>query len=120
MDLAWLASRPEGVTLDVGALDLGELAVVFLPGEMFIETAFEIRAGRPASMVVGYAYSLPGYIPHASAYPAGGYEVDLSFRLTGLPGPFSRGTAARLADTARSLLSETARARASGAGSRRK
>jgi hypothetical protein len=83
------------------------MLIVGLPGEIFAETSLSIRAavgGTPA-MVLSYADSTPGYIPPASEYQFGGYEVDEAHRFFGLGGSFISGSAERLADAARSLIS---------------
>jgi hypothetical protein len=80
--------------------------VVALPGEIFTETALSIRAalgGQPA-FVVGLADDAPGYVPPASEYEFGGYEVDEAHRYIGLSGAFAPGTAEKLAKTACAML----------------
>src|SRR5205807_970943 len=54
----------------------GDIHLVGLPGEPFVELGLEIRRHAPAGVVVaGYANGCPGYVPHRSAYEEGGYEV---------------------------------------------
>lgn len=77
------------------------LPLLFLPGEIFAETALTLRTGqpgRPAPFVVSLADGNPGYIPPRSAYPAGGYEVAEAHRYYGLPAAFAPGAAETLAD----------------------
>jgi hypothetical protein len=109
--IAWAhdsARHPAGTwTGRVSLLDWGGMLIVGLPGEIFAETSLSIRAavgGTPA-MVLSYADSTPGYIPPASEYQFGGYEVDEAHRFFGLGGSFISGSAERLADAARSLIS---------------
>jgi hypothetical protein len=64
------------LTTEVAGLALGELLLVFLPGECFLELGHVIRHHYPHRRVViaeGCDYS-PGYIPVPEAYHAGGYE----------------------------------------------
>lgn len=59
----------------------GDICLVGLPGEPFVEFGLEIRRHAPASVVVaGYANGCPGYVPHRSAYEEGGYEVLYAHR----------------------------------------
>ena len=73
---------------------------------MYKRQALAIQASQPDTLVVAYAHTNPGYIPHASALTEGGYEVDVAYRPYGLLGPFSPDTAARLEEAALTLLSE--------------
>jgi hypothetical protein len=90
--LAWAealrAGRlPEAVAAEVMAIALGSVTLVLLPGESFVEFGLAIkeRAAPRAVMTLAYANGAPGYIPHRSAYPAGGYEVDEAHRYYGAP-----------------------------------
>lgn len=81
----------------VSVLHLGELIIVALPGEPFLETADRLEAAIAAtgftgtSLVLGYADGVPGYLPPRSAYPQGGYEVVEAHRYYAMPGRFSPG-----------------------------
>lgn len=67
------------VDVEVACLALGPVVLGFVPGEVFVEFQLDFRrALDPAHGVfVGYANGWPGYIPTLSAYPEGGYGVDL-------------------------------------------
>ena len=85
----------------VTAFDWGGLTLCFLPGEIFAETGNAVRArvgGAHTPFVLSLADGVPGYIPAADAYAAGGYEVTEAHRYYGLPGAFAIGSAERLAD----------------------
>ena len=62
----------------VAAVRLGSAAMVFLPGEPFVEIALGIREASPFDFtaVVGYAESYIGYIPTDRAFNNGGYETQ--------------------------------------------
>lgn len=81
-----LEGKPEAEPLlaTVGALRLGNAAMVFLPGEPFVEIALAIREASPFAFtaVAGYAESYIGYIPTDRAFQNGGYEIG--------PGAWSR------------------------------
>jgi hypothetical protein len=75
-----LAERPEPrtVPLEVQAIRLGDLAIVGIAAEVFLEIGRSIAARSPAphTLVLGYTNGLIGYLPTAAAFPQGGYEVD--------------------------------------------
>lgn len=84
------APYPRGVSLDVTAMRWGDIVVVGLPGEPFVEFALDIRRRSAANVVViGYANGVPGYVPHRSAYPEGGYEVMQAHIGYGAPAAFA-------------------------------
>jgi hypothetical protein len=90
----------------VTALFWGDVPIVALPGEIFAETALAIRSAwgdRPA-FVISYAEAMPGYIPPASEFRFGGYEVDEAHRFIGMPATFASGSAEALAEAAIRLL----------------
>jgi hypothetical protein len=62
---------------DFQALTAGPLCLVFLPGELFIEIALEIRdrAGFDYTFVAAYNDLTPVYVPNETAFEEGGYEV---------------------------------------------
>lgn len=94
--LDWARDRPEGPdwTGRVSALRLGEVTVVALPGEPFLEVAEQISAQVDGPcLVLGYADGCPGYFPTAGEYAHGGYEVEDAHRYYGMPGPFAAGSA---------------------------
>jgi hypothetical protein len=96
--LAWAeeiraGDPPDGVDAEVMAIALGDVSLVLLPGESFVEFGLDIKervAPRPV-MTLAYANGRPGYIPHRSAYPAGGYEVAEAYRYYGYPAGFAPG-----------------------------
>ncbi|MBD9449720.1 alkaline ceramidase [Rhizobium sp. RHZ01] len=100
---------PEPIAARVTVLVWGGVPVVALPGEIFAETALSIRAAlgrdRPA-FVIGFADDNPGYIPPASEFRFGGYEVDEAHRYYGLPMSFAPGAAEALAGCAIALATD--------------
>lgn len=67
-----------------------KIALVFLSGEVFVETGLEIKKQSPfeLTIVIGYANGTVGYIPTTSAMELGGYEVDEAYKIYGNPAPF--------------------------------
>lgn len=82
----------------VSLLNWAGMPVAAMPGEIFGQTGRDIRAVLGPAFVLGYADSFPGYIPPASEFPHGGYEVDEAHRFIGMPASFAPGSAERLAE----------------------
>jgi len=84
-------SRPGRATsrvLELQAFRLGEAVLMGTPGETFVEIGKAIKAASPAphTFVLGTANGDVGYIPTASAFAEGGYEVERAYRFYGLTG----------------------------------
>lgn len=97
-----LASAPPERETLVQALRIGEVGLVGLPGEIFVEIGLAIKQRSPfARTLVGeLANDNLGYVPSERAFDEGSYEVYTS--------PVPRGTGALLADTAVGLLERLA------------
>jgi hypothetical protein len=76
-NLAWAQRCAAGETIDLTRLALGPIAVLHMPGELFVEYQLAAQAMRPESPVVMAAYGDygPGYIGLAHSYTQGGYET---------------------------------------------
>jgi hypothetical protein len=59
------------------AIRIGELGIVFLPGEPFVEIAQEIEENSPLAytIVAAYGENNIGYIPTEEGFEQGGYEA---------------------------------------------
>lgn len=70
---------------EMTALRIGDLAILGLSGEVFIEYALNIRGSSPfkETFVLGYTNGCIGYVPTTSAYDEGGYEVDMAYKYYG-------------------------------------
>ncbi|HYK64312.1 MAG TPA: neutral/alkaline non-lysosomal ceramidase N-terminal domain-containing protein [Patescibacteria group bacterium] len=57
---------------------VGDIALVGIPGELFVELGLEIKSNPhfAHTFVAGYCNDLIGYIPTRDAYPQRGYEVE--------------------------------------------
>lgn len=77
-ELAWVLRCQSGHKLDVACLRIGDLRVLHLPGELFVEYQLAAKAMRPDLKVMLAAYGDygPGYIGTAVAYEEGGYETS--------------------------------------------
>jgi len=65
------------LTTKVIGLRLGNAALIFLPGEPFVETGLSLRRASPFEFtaVVGFSEETVGYIPTDEAFAEGGYET---------------------------------------------
>jgi neutral ceramidase len=62
---------------NVSIIALGDIAIVGIPGELFVELGLTLRRNPSFAhtLVAGYCNDLIGYIPVNNAYAEGGYEV---------------------------------------------
>jgi hypothetical protein len=77
---------------------VADLAIVGIPGELFVELGLAIKANPhfAQTFIAGYCNDLIGYIPFRAAYPEGGYEVDTA--------RVAAGSGETIVDTALSAL----------------
>lgn len=82
--LVLIGMGTEPIAAEVQVMRIGDVALVALPGEPFVELGLEIkqRSVAPATFVVGYSNDWIGYLPTLQAWEQGGYEVS--------PGPWTR------------------------------
>ncbi|MGI8908506.1 MAG: hypothetical protein ACR2IE_18680 [Candidatus Sumerlaeaceae bacterium] len=75
--LTWRNRLGDGAAIDFTCLAMNDIRLLQLPGEPFVEYQLYTQQQRPELFVcvAGYGDCGPGYIPVASAYPDGGYEV---------------------------------------------
>jgi neutral ceramidase len=66
----------------IASIALGDLAIASLPAEVFVELGMEIKRSSPFrhTLVCAYNDNSLQYIPTASAYPEGEFEVDGGWR----------------------------------------
>ena len=76
-NLAWAARCAAGDKIDITCLTLGPIAVLHMPGELFVEYQLAAQKMRPEAPVLMAAYGDygPGYIGLAHSYSQGGYET---------------------------------------------
>lgn len=62
---------------EISALRLGPMALVGMPGEIFVEVAREVQHDSPfdPTRVIGLTNGSLGYIPNADSFGRGGYET---------------------------------------------
>jgi hypothetical protein len=77
-ELAWLIRCQSGHKIDLTCLQVGDVRVVHMPGELFVEYQLAAKAMRPDLKVAMAAYGDygPGYIGTEIGYSQGGYETS--------------------------------------------
>ena len=84
-----LPMRPEfhspssrDATAEIQAIRTGPITVIGVPGELFAQTALDIRVAHPdeRTIIAGLANGDLGYLPPCAAYAQGGYEVEPNTR----------------------------------------
>lgn len=78
--LAWFKRQQAGKSIDLACLSLGDIRILFMPGELFVEYQLAAKAMRPDLHVAMAAYGDfgPLYIGTKEAYDQGGYEIGAS------------------------------------------
>jgi len=76
--LAWVVRSESGHAIDIACLRVGEVRVLHMPGELFVEYQLAAKAMRPDLHVAMAAYGDygPAYIGTTKAYAEGGYETS--------------------------------------------
>jgi len=77
-ELAWLNRCESGHKIDLSCLRLGDIRIVHMPGELFVEYQLAAKQMRPDLHVAMAAYGDygPGYIGTEIGYSQGGYETS--------------------------------------------
>jgi hypothetical protein len=76
--LVWLRRCLRGEKVDIGCLRLGDVRILHMPGELFVEYQLAAQAMRPDLFIAMAAYGEygPWYIGTEIAYQQGGYETQ--------------------------------------------
>ena len=79
--LSWLQRLEQKTPILLSALSLGDVSLLHLPAESFIEYQLRAQTLAPNRFVATAAYGDggPWYIPIAQEYANGGYEVSVAF-----------------------------------------
>lgn len=99
-DALAIARRPAELSVArITSIALGDLALVVLPGEVFVAHGLAIRAASPfaETIVAAYNDNTLQYIPTEAAFAEGAYEVDGGWRYV-QPGEGERLVAAAIAE----------------------
>lgn len=103
---------PVGEPCEVQALRLGPFLLIAVAGELMVEIALAIEAGladakgNAATLVLGYANGMAGYLCTKQAYAEGGYESAQAHVAYHRPAPFTDDTATALTAAALALAAE--------------
>ena len=91
--LAFLRRCEQKTPIILSALHVGDVSLVHLPAESFLEYQLRAQALAPQRFVAVAAYGDggPWYIPTKKAYPQGGYEVSVAFSSDGTDALFAEG-----------------------------
>ena len=102
-EMRHLVALPPELPAEVQTLRLGDLAILGLPGEIFVELGLAIKVIAPATptAVVGLAKVYLGYVPDKTGFDQGGYETWAARSAA-----VERGTGERLVATATALLAK--------------
>lgn len=103
-----LDQRADGLysPMNVGVFRISDWVLATIEAEPFVETGLKIKAGSPtrATFVAGYTNGCNTYLPVASAYADGGYEVETAPFFYGLPAPFTRDSAEQVTEAILEML----------------
>jgi hypothetical protein len=79
--LAWLKRLQSGLPITISHLRINGVGMLHLPAESFVEYQLAAQEMFPGGFLATAAYGDGGswYIPTASEYPHGGYEVSVAF-----------------------------------------
>ena len=101
---------PSDIGAEVQALRIGELTIVGLPGEVFLEIGAQIeKTISGPSLVLGYSNGNVGYLCTQSSYAEGGYEPSFSWMLYVHPAPFEPANERRLVQVGCDVVAAVAR-----------
>ena len=92
----------------VQALRMGDVALVGVAGEAFVEIGLTVKARSPIphTIFLGYTNGCLGYIPTAAAYAPGGYEVHRAHAVYRLPHTIAPDSADRIIGASLELLAK--------------
>jgi neutral ceramidase len=88
------------IEAEVQAFGLGDVGIVALPGEIFVELGLEIKKRSPFkhTFILTLSNNSIGYVPNAEAFDYGAYEVEVS--------EIAKGEGERLVESAVKLLNQ--------------
>ena len=91
---------PKTQELPISGLKLGDVGMVFLPGEPFTEIGVDIKKAEGYGMIMPCAVcnGYYGYFPSTSAYNEGGYEAKTS--------PYKPNVSEKMVECAKNILEE--------------
>ena len=111
IDTAYRKPLLPWVDAEIQVFRLGDLVLVGVPGEYFVELGLQIKEGIKEDgakqvMICGFANGNVGYIPARRAYPKGGYEVAEAYKYYGYAAAIAPEGGEQIVDSARRLAAE--------------
>lgn len=93
------------IDVEVLGFRIGGLVAVILPGEIFVDLGLRIKghSRADATMVIGCANEVIGYVPTEEAFDEGGYEANLPVCI------LERGSGEQLTEAANKVIDELLR-----------
>ncbi len=69
--------KKESIETEIQLFTIDDIAIVFLPGEFFVELGLQMKEQSPFphTCIVGMANDYVGYVPNKEAFSEGGYEI---------------------------------------------
>jgi len=103
------SARKSSYSAPLTAMRIGEVALLFQPGELYTVYGLTIRRDSPfgKTIPIGYADDLVGYIPDPKGFEGKEYAAVVVPKITGLP-PFAPNAGRELAREALKLLNKLA------------
>jgi hypothetical protein len=97
-----MADMPRQIEVPLQALRIGDLAIVTVPFEVFVEMGLELKAKSPfqRTFTVSLANGAYGYLPTVAHHELGGYETWLGTN------PVEVQAAPKIVDTLLRMLGE--------------
>ena len=97
---------------EVQAIAVGDLVLLGLEGEIFVNYQLDLEQRSPAvaTVLCGYANGCVGYVPTAAAHELGGYEVEEAYKVYPALQMLAPASEARIKEAALALLQDLAAA----------
>lgn len=101
------AGLPQSLETEIQALKLNSVALIFIPGEVFVEIGHQIMERSPFknTMVAGYSNAYVGYIPTPLDFQIRGYASTIVPKAMHNP-PFREDVGSNLIEESLDLLQE--------------
>ena len=98
---------PKSVDRDVHLIKIGDVAMLFIPGEVFVEIGLEVRnlSKLEKLLIAGYTGAYAGYIPTPEEFDRYGYAAYMVPLMLGWP-PYEKDVAKVLVKKCMHLLSQ--------------
>ncbi|MBD3185162.1 hypothetical protein GF312_22975 [Candidatus Poribacteria bacterium] len=93
------------VPVEVQVIKLGDIGIVGIPGEVFVDIGLSIKKDSPFNhtFVTGYTNGCIGYMPTQKAFQEGGYETHSAYMLYGIY-PVDQNVANKIIKTSLKLM----------------